>query len=112
MKMWGCDMDDPRIADMDPVRKLWMYEQWLGDQRDDAELAKNHAYLLGSFWNPEAVQSMMNNVVHESTEEDMQESMRMVVENDIFGAAPLPSLPPPKPIKRRKRRATLKEQQG
>ena len=110
MKMWNCDMDDPRIVDMDPVRKLWMYEQWLGDQRDDAELAKNHAYLLGSFFNPEAVHSMMNNVIHESSEEDMQESMRMVVENDVFGAVPLP--PPEPPIKRRKRRASLKEQQG
>lgn len=104
-------MDDPRITDMDPVRKLWYYEQWLGDQRDDAELAKNHAYLLGSFFNPEAVHSMMNNVVHESSEEDLQESMRMVVENDIIGAVPLPP-PPQKPIKRRKRRTNLKEQQG
>lgn len=105
-------MDDPRIVNMDPVRKLWMYEQWLGDQRDDAELAKNHAYLLGSFFNPEAVHSMMNNVIHESSDEDMQESMRMVVENDVFGAGPLPDLPPPQPIKRKKRRASLKEQQG
>lgn len=111
MKMWGCDIDDPRITDMDPVRKLWYYEQWLGDQRDDVELAKNHAYLLGSFSNPEAVHSMMNNVVHESSEDDMKESMRMVLENDILGAAPIPTALPA-PIKRRKRRATLKEQQG
>ena len=41
MKMWNCEVDDPRIIDMDPVRKIWMFEQWVGDHRDDAELAKN-----------------------------------------------------------------------
>lgn len=86
---------------MDPVLKIWLYEQWLGDHRDDAELAKNHAYLLGSFSNPEAVQRMMNENVHESSDEDMQESMRIVKETDIripdVNAVP----------KRRRRKATL-----
>ena len=63
---------------MDPVLKIWLYEQWLGDHRDDAELAKNHAYLLGSFSNPEAVQKMMNENVHESSDEDYEESLRLV----------------------------------
>ena len=103
MKMWNCEMDDPRITEMDPVRKLWMYENWLGDHRDEAELAKNHAYLLGSFWNPEAVNQMMNDVVHESTDEDLEESMKMVMDTDIRASTQ-------KPIKRRKHRATLKEQ--
>jgi lipoprotein NlpI len=104
MKMWNCEMDDPRITDMDPVRKLWMYENWLGDHRDEAELAKNHAYLLGSFWNPEAVQQMLNDVVHESTDEDLEESMKMVMDTDVRASTQ-------KPIKRR-RRTALKEQQG
>lgn len=65
---------------MEPVLKLWLYQHWLGDQRDNAELAKNHAYLLGSFSNPEAVQKMMNDNVHESSDEDMDESLRMVSE--------------------------------
>lgn len=39
--------------------KLWMYENWLEDYKDKSELAKNHAYLLGSFWDPKAVQDMM-----------------------------------------------------
>jgi len=80
MKMWNCEVDDPRIVDMDPVRKLWMYEQWLGDHRDTAELAKNHAYLLGSFSNPEAVRQMMNDNVHESSDEDFEETQRMIKE--------------------------------
>jgi hypothetical protein len=73
--------DDPRIIDMDPVQKIWMYENWLGDQNDDAELAKNHAYLLASFWNPEAVKQIMGEGnTHQSTEEEFEESSRMVRE--------------------------------
>ena len=68
---------DPFITEMDPVLKMWLYEQWLGDHRDNAELAKNHAYLLGSFTNPEAVQQLMSNAIHESSDEDMEESLKM-----------------------------------
>lgn len=86
---------------MDPVLKIWLYEQWLGDHRDDAELAKNHAYLLGSFWNAEAVQQMMNDNIHESSDEDYEESLRLVKETNIripdVSAAP----------KRRRRKSTL-----
>jgi hypothetical protein len=63
---------------MDPVQKMWFYEHWLGNHRDEAELAKNHAYLLGSFWNPQAVQQMLNPNVHESSDEDFDESTRMI----------------------------------
>ncbi len=89
---------------MDPVQKMWLYYQWLGDQRDDAELAKNHAYLLGSFFNPEAVREMTNANVHESTDDELEESMRVVEAVDIR-AIPLES----KPVKRRRNRATLKD---
>jgi hypothetical protein len=64
---------------MDPVQKVWMYENWLADQNDNAELAKNHAYLLGSFWNPEAVKQMMGDGnVHISTDDEFEESTQMV----------------------------------
>ena len=76
--------DDPRIVDMDPVQKIWMYENWLGDQNDDAELAKNHAYLLASFWNPEAVKQIMGEGnTHDSTDEEFEESSRMVREMSL-----------------------------
>ena len=58
-----------------------MYENWLGDQNDDAELAKNHAYLVASFWNPEAVKQILGEGnTHQSTEEEFEESSRMVKE--------------------------------
>lgn len=92
---------------MEPILKLWLYEQWLGDHRDDAELAKNHAYLLGSFWNAEAVQSMMNDNVHESTDEDLAESMKMVEDTDL--RAMFNQMEESQKPKRRRRRANLKE---
>jgi len=68
---------------MDPVQKMWLYHQWLGDHRDDTELAKNHAYLLGSFSNPEAVKQMMGDNKHESTDDDFEESLKMVTDTDM-----------------------------
>lgn len=95
--------DDPRITEMDPVQKMWMFNNWLADQNDVAELAKNHAYLLASFSNPEAVQQILGNGnVHESTEEEFEESSRMVREVNLN------TMLAEEPIKRRKRRA-LKE---
>jgi hypothetical protein len=66
------------INDMDPILRVWLYEQWLGDHQDDAELAKNHAYLVGSFWNPEAVKQLMNDNVHQSTDEEFEQSSQFV----------------------------------
>ncbi len=83
MKLWRTSQDDPRIVDMDPVQKIWMYENWLADQVDKAELAKNHAYLLASFWNPEAVKQILGDNVHESTEEEFDETSRMVRELNV-----------------------------
>lgn len=96
--------NDPFIIDMDPVLRLWAYEQWQGDHRDDATLAKNHALLLGSFTNPEAVKSMMNDNVHESSDEDFEESSRMVKEMNtrMIAEARVP--------KKRRKRAQIKEE--
>jgi hypothetical protein len=66
---------------MDPVQKRWMYENWLADQNDRAELAKNHAYLLASFWNPEAVKDILGAGVHTSSEEEFDETTRLVRES-------------------------------
>jgi hypothetical protein len=79
-EIYKCEPDDPRIEKMDPFKKLWMFENWVADQVDQAELAKNHAYLLGSFWNPEAVKKLMGDGenVHVSSDEELEKSMEMV----------------------------------
>jgi len=68
---------------MDPVQKLWMYENWLEDHNDRNELAKNHAYLVASFWNPEAVSKILSADTHSSNDEEFEESSKMVKEMNI-----------------------------
>jgi len=92
---------------MDPVLRMWLYHHWLGDHRDNAELAKNHAYLLGSFWNSEAVQQMLNANVHESTDDEFEESLRMVKEGSISLDGLMPTSPRQETTQPRRRRATL-----
>jgi len=68
---------------MDPFIRLWMYENWLEDYKDKSELAKNHAYLLGSFWDPKAVQDMMGtsgNVVV-SSDKEFEASTELVLKD-------------------------------
>ena len=68
---------------MDPVQKLWMFENWQADQIDKIELAKNHAYLLASFSNPEAVKKMLGEDKIESTDEEFDETSRLVKEMSL-----------------------------
>jgi hypothetical protein len=76
--------DDPFFEEMDPVQKMWMFENWLGDQIDKAELAKNQAYLIASFDHPEAIKQLMGEGnVHISSDEEFEESSRMVREMNL-----------------------------
>jgi hypothetical protein len=69
---------------MDPVQKMWLFNNWIAKQNEQAELAKNHAYLLASFWNPEAVQQILGDGnVHESTDEEYEESLNIVRNQSI-----------------------------
>jgi hypothetical protein len=69
---------------MDPVQRLWMFNHWIGDQLDDAELAKNHAYLLASFDHPEEVKKLMGGGdVHMSSDEEFEEASRKVREANL-----------------------------
>lgn len=74
---------------MDPVQKRWLFEQWLGDRKDLTELAKNHAYLLASFDHPETVKQLVGEGnVHMSTDEEFEESSRMVREMNLKAMVP------------------------
>jgi hypothetical protein len=69
---------------MDPVQKLWYFNQWIGDLKDEAELAKNHAYLLASFSHPEEVKRLIGQGdVYISTDEEFEESSRLVREANL-----------------------------
>lgn len=68
---------------MDPLLKMWMFENWLSDTNDKIEIAKNHAYLLGSFSNPEAVKKVMgeDGVNHTLSDEEFDASTKLVLED-------------------------------
>tara|TARA_B110000503_G_C7069011_1_gene380051 strand:- start:608 stop:916 length:309 start_codon:yes stop_codon:yes gene_type:complete len=102
MKMWSTTPDDPRITEMDPVQKMWMYENWIADQVEKAELAKNHAYLLASFSHPEAVKQIVGdgNSIH-TTDDEFEETSNMIKEMNLKEIES-------KPLKKRKRKI-LKE---
>lgn len=70
---------------MDPVLKTWMFYHWLEDQKEKIDITKNHAYLVGSFINPEAVKDMLQdgNKI-ESSDEDFEKSWQMVQGENVI----------------------------
>lgn len=93
---------------MDPVQKIWMMNNWQADQNEQAELAKNHAYLLGSFWNPEAVKQLAGDSnTHMSNDEEYEESLRIVKEGSLKLYDQVNKLDPAP--KRRRRRPEIKQ---
>ena len=72
--------DDDFIENMNPATRMWMFYNWMEDQNDDVELVKNHAYLLGSFWNPEAVKKLtgQSGQTISSTDEEFEQSLELV----------------------------------
>jgi hypothetical protein len=77
---------------LNPLLKLYMFEQWIQDQREHYDLKKNIAILIGSFSNPEAAKKMLNasDSTISTSDEDFEGSWKMVQ----------------KPVGRRKRRLT------
>ncbi len=65
------------------MMKLWMFEHWLEDHRDDAELIKNHGYLVGSFINPEAVKQLTGagSTSHKLSDEEFEESYKLILQD-------------------------------
>lgn len=71
---------------MDPVLKLYMYEHWLKDNEDKFEFAQSQSILIGSFYNPEAAQQMLQDknpdIKAESSVDDFEETLKFV-ENQV-----------------------------
>lgn len=78
------NVDDPRITEMDPVQKIWLYENYIADQADQAELAKSHAYLLASFSHPESVKKILGTGgdIRSSTDEEFDELSELIRKNN------------------------------
>lgn len=57
--MFNTIPDDPKITEMNPVTKMWMFYNWIEDHNDEYEQLKNQGILIGSFTNPEQAQKML-----------------------------------------------------
>lgn len=90
---------------MDPVMKLWMFNNWLEDGNENIELFKHHGYLIGSFINPEAVKSLTGGGNSYSvSEEEFDETTKMVREAILKERAAEAVVETSKKIKRRRRK--------
>jgi len=69
---------------MDPNLKFLMFSHWIEDQSEKIDILKNHGYLIGSFINPEAVSKILGSGSKhfESTEEDFEETSRLIFEHN------------------------------
>ena len=97
--------DDPRIVDMDPIKKTWMFYSWEQDQIEQNEINKANTYNLAGFINPEAVQKLLDEENGtgggvQSSDEDFEKSMQMVKD----GVMPNINQEPVKKARRRRRK--------
>lgn len=79
-KNLGVLPSDDRIEKIDPIEKQYLFVNWMQDQTEKFEIAKNHAYLIGSFINPEAAKKLLEGDADqiESEDEDFDKSIDMV----------------------------------
>lgn len=75
--------DDPFISEMDPVQKIWMFQNWVEDRNEKIESDKNNAYLLASFSHPEKVKKLLEGDTFISTDEEFEESTKLVREINL-----------------------------
>lgn len=93
---------------MDSILKIWMFYHWLEDQKEKVEITKNHAYLVGSFVNPDAVKELLReDNKYQSSNEDFEKSWQMVQNNSLDLHPNIESNDNTVKIKRKRR--TLKE---
>lgn len=68
------------VNEMDQVLKLWYFQNWLADKYEKYEEIKDLGYLVGSFIDPERVKNLLGGNKHISTEEEFDESVKIIEE--------------------------------
>lgn len=74
--------DDNWFEELDPMIKAWMFYSWIEDFADEFKLLENQGYLIGSFFNPEAVKKILGkgSETHTSTDEEFDKLTRKLME--------------------------------
>jgi hypothetical protein len=103
---FGKNPDDDFFEEMDPFVKLWWFEHWSNKIVTELENYKSLAILVGSFSNLEMAQKMVkkDNPDFQSSEEDVEKSMKMIREYKSEEEIQQATTPP-----RRRRRKVVKE---
>jgi len=76
MKTFNRLPDDNFYEDINPYLKAYLYETWIFEQEEEAELRRREIIFLGSFSNPEAAQRIVKseNPDHSSSDEDFDKA--------------------------------------
>ena len=72
--------NDPFFEEMDPLMYLWLFNNWDAKQNREQEYLKNIGILIGSFYNPEAAQKMLDSNVIKTSDEEFEKLV-----DDIIG---------------------------
>lgn len=70
---------------MDEYQWSWMYNQWIEDQLEQAEIYKNYSTYIGSFSNPHMAQKIFNkeSTTIESSDKDFDEISEKIINDPI-----------------------------
>jgi hypothetical protein len=83
-KLYQKELDDPWLDDMNPILKHMYYECFMADLEDKHKFERTYSILTGSFSNVEMAKKMYDDDSgsdYESTEEDLNETMKWVQES-------------------------------
>lgn len=73
---------DSEIVNMDPALKSWLFYSWFNDKKEKLEELKNHALLISSFINPQAVRKMLDAQSVSTSENEFEESLEFIKDPD------------------------------
>ena len=82
MKTFNRLPDDNFYEDINPYLKAYLYETWIFEQEEEAELRRREIIFLGSFSNPEAARRIAKSEEpdHESSDEEFDKAAEGVRE--------------------------------
>jgi hypothetical protein len=62
--------NDPFFEEMDPLMYLWLFENWDANRNRKQEELRSIGILIGSFYNPEAAEKMLDSANTISTSDE------------------------------------------
>jgi len=78
--MFGKELTDPVIKDMDDITKQWYFYNWLEDQNEEGKKMKDFGCFVGSFTNAEMARKIHGDAdkKYELDDEEFEKSLEYV----------------------------------